>query len=60
MVGATAAAFTVRLAVVLVTLPALLLTTTVNCAPLSELVVAGVVYVEDVAPEMAVPFLFHW
>ncbi len=36
------AAFTVRLAELLVTLPAVLLTTTVNSAPLSELVVAGV------------------
>ena len=41
--GATGAAFTVRLAALLVTLPAVLLTTTVNSAPLSELVVAGVV-----------------
>ncbi len=36
-------AFTVRVAALLVTLPAVLLTATVNCAPLSELVVAGVV-----------------
>ena len=41
--GATGAAFTVRVATLLVTLPAVLLTTTVNCAPLSEFVVAGVV-----------------
>src|SRR5260221_551025 len=41
--GATAAALTVSVAALLVTLPAELLTTTVNCAPLSELVVAGVV-----------------
>jgi hypothetical protein len=41
--GATGAALTVRVAALLVTLPAALLTTTVNCAPLSELVVAGVV-----------------
>jgi hypothetical protein len=38
-----AAAFTVRVAALLVTLPAELLTAAVNCAPLSELVVAGVV-----------------
>ena len=37
------AAFTVRVAALLVALPLALLTTTVNCAPLSELVVAGVV-----------------
>jgi len=41
--GATGAAFTVRVAAVLVTLPAVLLTTTVNSAPLSEVAVAGVV-----------------
>ncbi len=41
--GATRAALTVRVAALLVTLPAVLLTTTVNSAPLSELVVAGVV-----------------
>ena len=35
-------AFTVRMAALLVTLPAELLTTTVNCPPLSELLVAGV------------------
>jgi hypothetical protein len=34
---------TVSVAPLLVTLPAELLTVTVNCAPLSELVVAGVV-----------------
>jgi hypothetical protein len=43
IVGATAAAFTVSVAAALVTLPALLLTNTVNCAPLSEVVVVGVV-----------------
>ena len=37
------AAFTVSVAALLVALPAELLTATVNCAPLSELVVAGVV-----------------
>ena len=41
--GATGAALTVSVAGLLVTLPAVLLTTTVNSAPLSELVVAGVV-----------------
>jgi len=34
--------FTVKVAALLVTVPALLLTTTSNVAPLSELVVAGV------------------
>src|SRR5256886_7397992 len=41
--GATAAAFTVSVAALLVTLPAESLTTTTNLAPLSEEVVAGVV-----------------
>jgi hypothetical protein len=41
--GATGAELTVSAAALLVTLPALLLTTTVNCAPLSDVVVAGVV-----------------
>jgi len=36
-------AFTVSVATALVAVPTVLLTTTVNCAPLSELVVAGVV-----------------
>ena len=57
--GATAAAFTVRIAALLVALPALLLTATVNCALLSEVVSAGVVYEDDVAPLIAVPFFFH-
>jgi hypothetical protein len=35
--------FTVRVAALLVALPTALLATTVNCAPLSELVVAAVV-----------------
>jgi hypothetical protein len=41
--GATGPALTVRVATLLVTLPAVLLTTTVNWAPLSELIVVGVV-----------------
>ena len=41
--GVVVLAFTVRVAALLVMLPAPLLTTTVNCAPLSELVVVGVV-----------------
>jgi hypothetical protein len=43
IVGATAAAFTVRVAALLVTLPAELLTSAVNCTPLSAVVSAGVV-----------------
>ena len=41
--GADTAALTVNVAALLVTLPAVLFTTAVNCAPLSALVVAGVV-----------------
>jgi hypothetical protein len=40
--GATGAGFTESVAVLLVALPALLLTTTVNSAPLSELSVVAV------------------
>jgi hypothetical protein len=43
MDGATTVALTVSVAALLVTLAAELLTVTVNSAPLSELVVAGVV-----------------
>jgi hypothetical protein len=41
--GATGAGFTVRVAALLVALPTELVTTTVNCALLSEVVSAGVV-----------------
>ena len=41
--GATGAGFTESVAALLVVLPALLLTTTVNVEPLSEVVVVGVV-----------------
>jgi hypothetical protein len=43
MVGATGAGFTVRVAAELVAVPAVLLTATVKVAPLSVVVVAGVV-----------------
>ena len=43
IVGATAAAVTVNVAFALVALPAVLLTTTSNVAPLSVVAVAGVV-----------------
>jgi len=42
-VGGVVPELTVSVAALLVALPAVLLTTTVNCVPLSELVVAGVV-----------------
>jgi hypothetical protein len=52
-------AATVSVAGLLVTLPVPFVTVTVNCAPLSAEVVAGVVYEADVAPLMAAPPLFH-
>ena len=58
--GGTAACFTVRVAGMLTTLPALLPTRTVNCDPWSEAAVNAVVYREEVAPMMGEPFLFHW
>ena len=51
---------TVSGAALLVMLATLFVTVTVNCAPLSEVVVAGVVYKGDVAPLIAAPFLLHW
>src|ERR1039457_6687226 len=53
------AAVIVSVAALLVMLPMLLVTVTVNCAPLSAVVVAGVVYEDKVAPLMAVPPFFH-
>jgi hypothetical protein len=53
------AAVTVSVAAALVIWPTLLLMVTVNCAPLSAVVVAGVVYEGEVALPMAVPPLLH-
>ena len=58
--GPTEAAVTVRIAGLLVRLPVLSVTTTVNCAPLSALVVAGVVYDAPDAAPIGDPFFFHW
>jgi hypothetical protein len=58
--GATAAAWlTVRVALLLLTLPAELLMTTEKLEPLSVVVVAGVEYELEVAPVMFVPFFLH-
>ena len=57
--GATVALVTVSRAALLVALPALLFTATVNCALLSAVVSAGVVYADAVAPLIAAPFLLH-
>jgi hypothetical protein len=43
IVGATGAGFTVKVALLLVALPAAFVTTTLNIAPLSVVAVAGVV-----------------
>lgn len=59
MDGATGAAVTVRVAALLVALPAASLTVTVNDAPLSVFVAAGVVYDAEVAPAIAIAFFFH-
>jgi hypothetical protein len=53
-------ALTVRIAALLVALPAALFTATVNFALLSADVSAGVVYVDEFAPLIAAPFLLHW
>jgi hypothetical protein len=50
----------VSVALLLVTLPALLLTTTLKDAPLSAVVVGEVVYDALVAPLMRALFLLHW
>src|SRR5881628_271625 len=55
-----ASVVTVRVAAALVALPAALVTTTRNCAPLSANVGAGRVYVSAVAPAMSAPLRCHW
>ena len=60
IVGAIAVELTERVAGALVKLLTLFATVTVKFAPLSPLVVGGVVYDADVAPPMGRPFLFHW
>ena len=52
--------FTVRVATLLVTLPLVLLTVTLNEVPLSEASVPGIPYVKEFAPLIAAPFFFHW
>ena len=50
---------TVKIALLLVMLPARLLTVTAKSAPLSAAVVGGVVYDALVAPVMLAPFFVH-
>ena len=52
-------ASTASVAALLVALPSALLTTVVNRAALSVAAAAGVAYVEAVAPEITIPFLYH-
>ena len=52
--------FTVSVAGLLVTLPAMFVTTAENREPLSPLTVGGVIYEDFVAPEMFSPFFLHW
>jgi hypothetical protein len=59
-IAPAAAGATLRVPALLVALPALLVTTTVNSARSSEIVVGGVVYAEEVAPLIAAPFFRHW
>jgi hypothetical protein len=54
------AELTVRVAMLLITLPVELLTATLNCDPLSDVAVAAVVYVAEAAPPIEVPFFRHW
>jgi len=63
IVGATvddALGVTVNVAGVLVAVPIVLVTTTLNCAELSEVVTGGVTNVEDVPPLTGEPFFLHW
>ena len=57
--GVTRAALTVRVAAVLVAEPTELMTITRKVDPLSALVVAGVVYVGEVAPVIFKEFFCH-
>ena len=59
MDGATGAAVMASAAALLVAIPAVLLTLTLNEAPLSAIVVTGVVYAGKFAPLIGVPFFVH-
>jgi hypothetical protein len=53
-------AATLRVPALLIAFPTLLVTTAVNSARSSEIVVGGVVYAEEIAPLIAAPFFCHW
>jgi hypothetical protein len=53
------AAVTSTVALLLIAVPTELLTTTLNCSRLSEAVRDGVVYDEEFAPLIAIPFFCH-
>ena len=57
--GDPVAEVTVRVARVLVTLPAPLVTATVKLAPQSAVMAAGMLNEGAVAPAMFMPFFFH-
>lgn len=59
MAGATVVFVTVSTAGLLVAFPTVLLTSAVNCELLSAAVSEGVVYVEEFAPLIVLPFFFH-
>ena len=59
MAGGLDGLLTVRVARLLATLCVECMTVTPNFAPLSAVVVAGVVYVAEVAPEMFTVFFCH-
>ena len=60
VIAIPAEATTLRVAALLIVLPILLVTTTVKSSWLSETAVGGVVYDEELAPLIAVPFFCHW
>jgi hypothetical protein len=60
VIAIVAEATTLRVAALLTVLPILLVTTTEKSSRLSEAVAGGVVYDEELAPLIAVPFFCHW
>jgi hypothetical protein len=59
VIAVAVAAATSSVALLLIAVPSLLLTTTLNCSRLSEAVMGGVVYDEEFAPPIAIPFFCH-
>jgi hypothetical protein len=59
VIATAAAAATLSVPALLMVLPALLVTTTVNSARSSEAIAGGVAYAEEIAPLIEVPFFRH-